>query len=241
MKYFLSTILMAISISFSGCAVTSPQEQTNTLKNEQRVFMTGMYSYMADSAIFTECITGIKYPVAFKEDSISLERAYLKQSKGSGESLKVYIDAQIQERNMIDKKGKEASIVVKKFIRIIPNKNCEKSKPKASLTNTYWKLTTVDGKEVQSTGKREAHMILNNGKIQGSTGCNGLGGSYTLDGDKISFSDKGMMSTMMFCKGSPEKEFRFALKNMSSYRIKGEHLEIYNKHHTLLAVFESIK
>ena len=39
--------------------------------------MTGMFRYMADAALFTECLTEASFPVAQENDYLALERAYL--------------------------------------------------------------------------------------------------------------------------------------------------------------------
>ena len=88
--------------------------------------------------------------------------------------------------------------------------------------------------------RREAHMVLSQGKVRGNSGCNGMGGTYILDGDKLSFSDKGMAMTRMFCEGSVEVEFLQAIKAMYSYKIQGEYLEIFDKNGVNLARFESV-
>ena len=113
---------------------------------------------------------------------------------------------------------------------------------KVSLTNTYWKLTVLNGKAITQTqhNKREAHIVLNQGKVKGNSGCNGLGGKYILNDNKLSFSDKGFFTTRMFCKGSRENEFLNALKNMHNYKITGEYLEIFDKDDVKLARFESV-
>ncbi|WP_321777774.1 META domain-containing protein [Sulfurimonas sp.] len=207
---------------------------------EPRVLLSGMYSYMADSGIFQECITGIKFPVVFEDENIALERAYLKNISIAGEKIKVHLDAQISSRKKVDSNDKIDNIIVKKFIKIIPKERCKNSSSKAKLENTYWKLTTVNNKAVNKSLRREAHMILNDGKIKGNAGCNGLGGSYKLDGDKISFSDKDIAMTRMFCQDSPEIDFIKALKNMHTYKIQGEYLEIFDKDGLKLARFESV-
>jgi heat shock protein HslJ len=55
-----------------------------------------------------------------------------------------------------------------------------------------------------------------------STDCNGVGGEYTVNGNKIAFTK--MMSTQMFCEGSQEKDFTKMLTETDSYLFtsKGE-------------------
>ncbi len=209
---------------------------------EPELYLMGMYSYMADAAQFQECITSQKYPVAFEEDHLSLEKAYLQARRDAGEKLKVHLKAKIVMKETMNSKKKVPTIIVKEFIKIIPKEVCQTLGSVASLTNTYWKLTMLGDKPVNksSSKTREAHIILNNGKIKGHSSCNSFGGKYTLDKNKISLSDKALRMTRMFCKGSLEIEFIKVLKNMYRYKISGEYLEIFDKNDTNLARFESV-
>ena len=117
---------------------------------------------------------------------------------------------------------------------------CEK--PNASLTNTYWKLISVDSKKVTppAHNKREAHIIFSQNKVKGNSGCNAMvNGSYILENDKLSIS-KPMAMTRMLCMKSNEREFLQALSSMRFYKIVGEKLFIFDNKHTLLAKFESV-
>jgi heat shock protein HslJ len=122
---------------------------------------------------------------------------------------------------------------------------CKSSQPQseARLENTYWKLAEVEGKPVKTPDNgREVHMILtdadNQRSLKGFAGCNGLGGDYTVEDKKITFST---ISTRMFCDLQMEVENAFlkALAEANTYSIKGEVLELYNND-TLLAKFESV-
>ena len=54
------------------------------------------------------------------------------------------------------------------------------------------------------------------GRVQGTTDCNGFSGAYTTDGHKIQFDDK-MAMTRMYCEGSQEAEFVKMLLEVRSY------------------------
>ena len=216
---------------------------SNTVKAiEPELYMMGMYSYMADAAQFSECITSQKYPVAFEEDNIALEKAYLQTKTIPDEKLKVHLKAKIVMRKAMDSEKKVATIVVKEFIKILPKEVCQTLGSVASLTNTYWKLTMLGDTPINksSSNTREAHMILNNNKIKGNSSCNSFGGKYILNKDKISLSNKVLRMTKIFCKGSHEVEFVKALKNMHSHKISGEYLEVFDKSGANLARFEAV-
>jgi putative lipoprotein len=75
--------------------------------------------------------------------------------------------------------------------------------PDASLTDTYWKLVSVQGAPIMVAEQmREPHLVLNgqDGRFAGSGGVNRLMGGYTLTGDALTLSNAA--STMM--AGPPE-------------------------------------
>ncbi len=69
-------------------------------------------------------------------------------------------------------------------------------RPLASLDNTYWKLLSLGGQAViMSQGqKREAYIQLqaNDLSLKGFAGCNQLMGSYTVQGNDLSFAQVGV-------------------------------------------------
>lgn len=58
----------------------------------------GMYLYMADAAVFTECRTGLRFRVAPKGDAAALESAYLKARKQPGEPVLVTFEGRFLAR-----------------------------------------------------------------------------------------------------------------------------------------------
>ncbi|MDD3263257.1 MAG: META domain-containing protein [Candidatus Absconditabacteria bacterium] len=60
------------------------------------------------------------------------------------------------------------------------------------------------------------------GTFSARTDCNGIGGNYSINENKITFGQ--MMSTQMYCEGSQENDFRKSLTETSSYMFtsKGE-------------------
>jgi len=233
-KYFFLTITL-ISFILNGCTKTPDTETEQT-----QTKMSGMYSYMADAGIFKDCISDKKYPVAFEKDYINLERAYLNTKHKAGETIKVNLIGKIELRDGMDNQKNIPTLVVEKFINIIPKEHCQNPHSKAKLENTYWKATIVGDTPVPRTKRREAYIIFSQGIVKGNSGCNGLGGKYILNGNKLSFSDKGFMSTRMFCKGSIEPQFLKALKKIANYKIDGEYLELFDKDGNRLIRFESV-
>jgi heat shock protein HslJ len=95
-------------------------------------------------------------------------------------------------------------------------------------------VTPADAKEV--------HMILasieNEKRVKGFAGCNSIGGSFTLEGNKIHFT---IISTKMFCADRMDVEefFTKALSKAETYEIKGEELSLY-KGEIKLITFQSV-
>ena len=208
---------------------------------EPRVGMTGMYRYMADAGIFTECRSRRRMPVSQEHDNAALEAAYVKTRREPGEELLVHLEGQIAIR---PKKGDgvQLTLVVERFINATPGEICGAQFARADLVNTYWKLTRLRNDAVIVGDKqREPHLVLRSQdrRLSGSGGCNRLMGSYELDGDKLTFGK--MAATRMACLDSMdiEQSFLDALAQVKTWKIVGEHLELFDAGGNLLARFEA--
>ncbi|HSF46449.1 MAG TPA: copper resistance protein NlpE N-terminal domain-containing protein, partial [Chitinophagaceae bacterium] len=91
----------------------------------------------------------------------------------------------------------------------------------APITDTYWKLTELLGKPVDTTIKRKPLFIQFDqaGKVTGSGGCNNISGTYTADPNgKLTLSK--MISTRMACPAmQDESAFLQALSKVTTYII----------------------
>src|SRR5215207_10360190 len=80
---------------------------------------------------------------------------------------------------------------------------------------------------VQGTG---AGLTFNeDGTVTGSSGCNGLGGDYTADGDQITFGE--FVSTLMACDDpimAQEEAAHKVMNGTATYQIEGSTLTITN-------------
>jgi putative lipoprotein len=102
--------------------------------------------------------------------------------------------------------------------------------PDASLTDTYWKLVSVQGVPVVVAEQmREPHLVLNgqDGRFAGSGGVNRMMGGYTFTGEALTFSNAA--TTMM--AGSPEamaqeQMILAALPLVRGFRITGNDLTL---------------
>ena len=66
----------------------------------------------------------------------------------------------------------------------------------AALADTTWKLFAIDKRDPVDA-HNEMTLTFSEGQVHGNSGCNSFGGSYSVNGDKIQFSQ--LASTMMAC------------------------------------------
>jgi heat shock protein HslJ len=117
------------------------------------------------------------------------------------------------------------------------------SKPTASLTNTYWKLLSVNGQAVTvAENQREPHFVLHldDHRLAGFAGCNHLVGRHRIEGEELRFEEVG--STLMACEHGMEAEgvFLNALRDTTRWKIEGERLDLFDAAGRSLAKFESV-
>ena len=109
------------------------------------------------------------------------------------------------------------------------------------LEGTYWKAIELAGTPApEQDPKREAHLLFHSdGRLSGSDGCNGLAGSYQLNGDRVTFGQ--MAGTQMAClnPSGTEGPFREALKNAARLTIAGDRLELLDAAGMRLAMFSA--
>lgn len=118
-------------------------------------------------------------------------------------------------------------------------------KPTDGITEKYWKLKTLEGKEVKmaKNQEREVYFMLKNddNRVTGFAGCNIIMGTYSLeDGNRIRFSQ--MATTLMACPDVDfnESEFLKIFELADNYRITGDKLELNVGRRAPLAVFEAV-
>jgi heat shock protein HslJ len=115
---------------------------------------------------------------------------------------------------------------------------------KTTLENTYWKLTEMNGEPViTGDNEKEVHLILTQEggqpKLKGFAGCNSIGGTYALTGNKLKFT---VISTKMMCDPSHMAVENFlvgVLASATTYSIDGETLELLDGD-TSLADFKAV-
>jgi uncharacterized lipoprotein YbaY/heat shock protein HslJ len=201
----------------------------------------GMFRYMADAALFTDCQSGQRWPVAMEAEYKSLESAYVQTRKQPGEELKVELQGQFAMRPKADGGGEALTLVVEGYRGIWPGEMCDAPGPTPPLQETYWKLTRLSGKPVPvADGQKEPSLVFRtvDNRFAGSTGCNNLTGTYRLNGDALSLS--AIAVTKMACPQGMDLDAALfqALGTVSKWKITGQHLDLLDASNAIVARFE---
>jgi heat shock protein HslJ len=97
-----------------------------------------------------------------------------------------------------------------------------------SMKDTKWVLTEWPGETMPNTTKQATLNFGANNSVGGKSFCNGFGGSVTMDGNSIKFSE--LMGTMMFCEdvGQAESKYTEGLRTTNAFKIVDGKLQLFN-------------
>jgi copper homeostasis protein (lipoprotein) len=208
---------------------------------EPRLVMRGMYRYMADAAVFEECLTGRRFPVSMEADNVALERAYLAAQAQPGEPVLASFEGRIAQRPAMEGDTTVLSVVPERFISVWPGESCATATAAVELLGTEWKLIQLGDAPVDVTdlGRRPSFTLTADGRVAGFDGCNRMAGSYQIAGGTITFGP--LASTKMACVDGMEVERAFtdALGRARSFLITGTQLELADVEGAPLARFEA--
>lgn len=239
----LALLLLSAAVLLAGCAAfPSNAPSTDPSSLERPVDLHGMFTYLADAALFEDCASGERYPVAMEGDYLALEGAYLAARRFAGEPLLAEVRGTLSPRPGLEGDRVLTHLVVTEYVDIYPGETCGNSLASESLVDMYWKLTRLEGEPVERIdGQREPHLVLHSEeqRLAGSGGCNRLAGSYQLHDDALTF--EGVATSRMACPDGMEQEQRFlsALADVRFWRIEGSHLELLGPTREILARFQA--
>jgi copper homeostasis protein (lipoprotein) len=189
----------------------------------------GTYSYMADAGRFTDCGSGLSFPVAPVGANADLERAYLGARAQPGAPVLVSFRAHFEALPSMEGARPLEHVVVDRFDRVWPGTDCEKRMSNATLENSYWKLVELGDQPARvAENIPEPHLLLHPAKqrADGSTGCNRFSGSYELSGDSLQLGP--LVATRRACldPGMNRQESRLleAFDATRSWKVTGETL-----------------
>lgn len=219
-------------------------ERADVALLEPELELLGLYRYMADAALFDECLTGRRLPVAFVADNLALERAYLELQQTSdlepGEPVLAELFGRIARLPPMEGEGLVPTLEPLRFIELHPGEACPEPFVTAELRGTRWQLVSLGGAAIElEEDQRRPYLVLEPDglRIAGFAGCNRLLGGFTSHGEQVRFSH--LASTMMACPEGMELEQALlqALEAADRYRLLGRDLDLYAADGSHLARF----
>jgi len=95
---------------------------------EPRLFLSGMFVYLADAASIVLCADKRSVPVAMEADYKALEAAYLQARTEPGERLLVSVEGLLTPRpSMEESQPPRTTLVVERFVGVWPGQHCPAS------------------------------------------------------------------------------------------------------------------
>jgi uncharacterized lipoprotein YbaY/heat shock protein HslJ/uncharacterized lipoprotein NlpE involved in copper resistance len=209
--------------------------------------MTGAFVYFADAALFEDCRTGLRVPVATEGDYLALERAYLDARAEPASEVLVTVQGDIALRPPME--GPDRPILrVDRLLGLWPDETCDRNRAQAGLVNTYWRLDRLDdGPVTPVPDATEPHMILlppadgQGIRVAGTAGCNRMMGGVDTGANSIAFGQMAM--TMMACPpplDALERDFAAALEQSRGWQVAGQTLILTDEHDAVTALFRAV-
>lgn len=122
---------------------------------------------------------------------------------------------------------------------------CEGMMPDMPLVNTYWKITSIFGKDVVVVNnRREPHIIFRSGEGNGlvaTVGCNKISAGFAQDGDTLKI--EAVASTKMACVeplANAEQDLLKLLDRVVKFEIDHEKLVLVDADGVILANLEAV-
>lgn len=113
-------------------------------------------------------------------------------------------------------------------------RGCGRDLASTPLIGTHWRLLEVGGREAVASAEDQGAPFIrlerDEEQVVGNTGCNSLGGSYELDGDRLVFGE--LLTTLRACidpeVSRQEQAFTHALNETDRYEIRADTLTLYD-------------
>lgn len=127
--------------------------------------------------------------------------------------------------------GEESSHTVSLRIDDRELHGCGRTLETGDPAGVHWRLVELDGTPVTGPFLREPHIRLSpeDGQVTGATGCNSLGGPFTMAGDTLRFG--ALVTTHMACVDAAvsEQEQRLlrALEAADRFEAESDRLTLY--------------
>lgn len=183
-----------------------------------------------------ECATETTFPVRSDKDYSTLLQNYMNTPHDQGRPLLASVFAKV-----VRGKSGRPELLIEQFRKIYPDRNCEGSKIKSSLTGTSWRLLELGGVTLtKSVDAKQVYLLLDSSRsFRAYGGCNKITGNYLVKGDLFSINRKH--DIRMACPTGLllEKNFIEALDSTESFRVEGEILELMDHTDQIRARFKA--
>ena len=133
--------------------------------------------------------------------------------------------------------GDRLTITNNAMVLVFTRATAGSEEPSGSLIGA-WKLTSSGAGDVLSSALPDVEAGLTfseDGTVTGNSGCNEFGGSYTVEGDQITFNE--IVSTLKLCDApwmEQEEAMQQVLTETATYRIDGNSLTLTNNDRVLV-------
>lgn len=112
------------------------------------------------------------------------------------------------------------------------------------VTDIYWELIEINGQTMEGVElMKEAYIRLNSEdmRAEANGGCNGMGGTFTLDEENYRLSFSQLMSTKMACQNMEiEDQLAEVLGKTDSYGLSNDTLQLFRARMAPLAKFKAV-
>jgi uncharacterized lipoprotein YbaY/heat shock protein HslJ len=183
-----------------------------------------------DGPALRECLTWRVYPVDTDGAYAELAQAVAAHASSADAPLLVSLDARIvYPRPGLAPQVPRLSVL--RFVNAFPGESCPMPEPTATLTNTYWRIDSLEGEALARVdNRREPHLVLldaDTARFRATVGCNQIIGGYTQEGDALRFA--AAASTMMACPpplDAQERRLSDVLGRTAAIRLEGQGLSL---------------
>lgn len=120
-----------------------------------------------------------------------------------------------------------AVVVLIGVVMVIVLRESPQSEQKLTLTDGAWRWVSAEDASKKIEPQKADAFVLSfttEGRVSSSTDCNQVVGSYTTDGQSLTFGP--LATTMMYCEGSQETEYTTLLAKTTGYAITGDALTL---------------
>ena len=235
-------------LALDGTAIASPLNYSLTAGGFDPATidlpLRGEIVYMADAALFTECVSRRAYPVAFEDAWIDAERLYLAQRPEPGAPLMMAFDARLAPRPPMEGDGLRMTMIPQAVTGAFPGERCP-APPPATLTDTFWRIESLGDMPLTPVpDTTEPHLVLlaDDGRYAATAGCNRMAGGFRTGADGALSFDAGL-TTLMACPpplDAREAALTAALSATAGYGIDGDTLRLRDAAGADVAVLRAV-